>query len=292
MDSRPCPLGLAALALAAALAMPRRASADAPPSPKPASDQAPPPAAADDDEDAGPDAGARRPAARDTRVGQLLIGGKYGFIAPAGHLAPPRPALDVGGTGMTFGGTLGIGISRNVALQATGGYSLFSAPPGCTVGCKGHSVDLGLGFTYHLVQGLAVDPWASYGVGFRIATYTTNIDLNGADKGIPNTQHYQGFDFARIGLGADFFPSPFIGIGPYFSVDVGASMSPEEAPLTAGQTPVTGVATYAFFQLGVHLVFDPFVPLRSGGPPRARSTQAARGGSDGFDGFDGKRPGI
>lgn len=255
------PLCLAVFSLAAALAAPLRASAEPPP----------PAPKVDADDEAGPDAGSRHPLAPDMRTGNIYLAGKFGVTPPAGHLAlvPPnsltasRATADITGTGMSFGGTLGVGISRHASFDASGAYSLFGSPTGCGTQCKGHSYDLGLGLSYHVAQGVAVDPWGSFGLGYRAATFITKVDTSGAATGVPNTQQYRGFDFARIALGADFYPTPFFGFGPYFEVDVGASLNPP-----AGSPPVTGVATYAFVHFGVRLAFDPFRSASASSRPR------------------------
>jgi hypothetical protein len=262
---------LPALALAAVLTAPLRALAEPPP-PAPTAD------VDDDDDEAGPEAGARRPAASDMRTGNLFLGGKVAVTAPGGKLGPSPPntlntsraTADITSTGVSFGGLLGVGLGRHASLQVEGEYSRFGAPTGCTSGCKGQSYDLGLGFAYHLAQGVAVDPWASFGMGYRAATFITNVDLSGAAAGVLNEQRYRGFDFARIALGADFYPAPVFGFGPYFEVDVGASLSPAVANVSP---PPTGTAFYAFVHFGLRVTLDPF--RRAGSSSRPRSAMGA-----------------
>src|SRR5262249_21336108 len=99
-----------------------------------------------------------------------------------------------------------------------------------------------------------------------------NVDFGGAPTGKLNDQHYQGLDFTRIGLGADFYPTSFFGFGPYFEVDVGASLRP---PLPDLFPPPTGVAVYAFVHFGLRVAFDPIRGVRAS-PSRARGAQAHR----------------
>jgi hypothetical protein len=244
----PLPCALAALAFAAALAAPRPAVAEPPP-----------PAAApidEDDEDEGAQAGTRRAAAPDTRVGHLLIDPRVSVTVPVGRLTSLAAAGDVTGTGVSFGGLVGLGISRYVVVEASGSYSLFSGPSDCST-CKGRGFDLGLGFSYHLAQGVAIDPWASFGVGLRSATFTADAKGNKLSDGADET--YRGFDFARISLGADFYPLPSLGLGPYVEADVGTNFARPDSS--------SGLATYAFLHVGVRIAIDPF---RSGSPrPRA-----------------------
>jgi hypothetical protein len=244
---------LAALAFASAVAAPLHA---AEPPPKAA------PSGADDDEEEGPEAGKRRAAAPDTRFGHLLIDPRTSVTIPVGRLTSLASAGSVTGTGVSFGGVVGFGISRYVAVEASGGYSLFSGPSDCS-GCRGRGFDLGLGFSYHLAQGVAIDPWASFGVGFRSATFRADIDARGKKLDKPSDQSYRGLDFARIALGADFYPLPALGLGPYVEADVGTNVSRPGA---------SGLATYAFIHVGVRIALDPF---RSGSP-RPRTTVGRR----------------
>jgi hypothetical protein len=236
------------LTFAAALAAPIHSAAQpSPPAPAPA-------AASDEEDEEGPEAGKARAAAPDTRSRHILIDPRVDVTVPVGRLSSLAAASDVTGTGVSFGGVLGVGISRYVALEAAGGYSLFAGPPDCTR-CTGRGFDLGLGFSYHLAQGIAIDPWASFGVGFRSATFTADAKGKEAD----GPQSYRGLDFARIALGADFYPLAPLGFGPYIEADVGTNFSRPGSG--------SGLGTYAFFHFGVRIALDPF---RSGSPrPRA-----------------------
>lgn len=260
---------LAAGSLAAALAAPLPCRAQEPPPPK--------------EPELEPGAGTPRPPPPDGRTGHLLIYPRFSYTGGAGSLAALSPieaittsttTRDVVGAGMSFGGVIGVGIARAASLQVDGSYTMFAAPSTCD-NCKGSSFDLGLGLAYHLTQGIAVDPWGSFGVGIRKQSYTILRDL-----ALPRTstdlldQAYFGFDFARIALGADFYPLPYVGIGPYFEADVGTNLSRPDPTYTA--------SVYAFFQVGVRLAFDPF--RRAETPPS--STQAA-GGNSGNHGVGG-----
>jgi hypothetical protein len=276
----PLPFALAALAFAAALLAPARVSAQTPS----------PEAAASEEEDEELRTAKALPRAPDTRAGHLFITAKAGLEGPVGSFGRGTTSGNFAGLGGNFGGVIGLGLGRHVVVEATGGYSLLSGPttltgPNQCVGCNGRSLDLGLGFSYHLAQGVAVDPWGSFGLGFRTASFTTATDPNtgkpvqdaqGTDISAAKTQSFRGLDFARIGLGADFYPAPAFGLGLYFQANVGVrtggSLGEKGFNPSLPAETLVGPPVYAFLQIGLRIALDPF---RSASP-RPRSTEARR----------------
>jgi hypothetical protein len=201
-------------------------------------------------EESEAEAGTPRPAAPDLRAGHFFVIGKASLVGPAGsidsELAPP----EVSDAGASFGGIVGIGLSRYAVLEAFGSYALLD---GNCAGCKARSFDAGLGFSYHLAQGLAIDPWISYGVAFRSFEFEANnlLDLGSAEV----SGSYTGLDFARIAIGADFYPVPGFGFGPFVELDLGTFVDRDRNPGDPGPDP--GASVHAFFQLGVRVAIDP-----------------------------------
>ncbi|XYI03330.1 hypothetical protein ACMHYB_27630 [Sorangium sp. So ce1128] len=224
--------------------------------------------AVDEEEELGPEAGAKRPAAPDERAGHLLLQGRAGYSQPFGSLAVDQPVSDRVSGGLAFGANVGIGLSRVTVLEASGSYALLSAAGGCS-GCSGRSLDLGLGFVYHLAQGLAVDPWISYGVGYRRAVLTWSEDPAAGQTAPDDVFH--GLDVARIALGADFYPVSSFGLGVFAELDAGTYLSrPGEG---------SRAAAYGFFQFGLRLALDPMprgprTPSASAGTSRRMAIQA------------------
>ena len=222
------------------------------------------------------DLGKARPAAPDTRTGHLYLQPRLTVVAPAGKLAAApvtspnagTPTSQLAGTGAGFGATLGVGITRHAVLEAVAQYTSFGAPIACP-DCNGSSIDLGLGLSYHLAQGVAIDPWISYGVGLRFATFHAQpASATGGPTGLAAVdQAFRGFDVARIAMGADFYPIPILGLGPFFEADVGTAFSRANPSKVS---PALGPAVYGFFQIGLRIAFDPFQrPLRAAGPAKA-----------------------
>jgi hypothetical protein len=252
-----------------------------------------------DDEALDPAAGVARPAAADTRAGHVYLDAKVDVVAPVGVFSPGTPSIprvqatgsrpaiparaavpgtatsDILGTGARFGGVIGYGIGRNGVLEANGAYTRYAGGVGCT-GCAPTSFDLGIGFSYHLAQGVAIDPWSNFGLGFRQTTFTS-ASVDAAGKTTPLAYTYRGLDIARLGLGADFYPAPTFGLGLYFEAAVGTNVS-QAAPVISRyslDTPLDpgGRGFYGFLHVGLRLAFD---PLRSGSlRPRGRTASRA-----------------
>lgn len=208
--------------------------------------------------------GTPRPAAVDQRSMHLLIHAKAGFSAPAGSIAEDLPFSEVAGIGPSFGGSLGLGLSRYLVLEASASYALLSAQDTCAECTKrSSSFEIGLGFAYHLAQGFAFDPWLSYGVGFRTATLSGARIRSSTGVGDIADGSFQGLDFARIGLGGDFYPLPALGLGAYFEAALGTSIRRPE--------PEIGSSVYGFFSFGLRVALD---PMRRA--PSVSGTAAAR----------------
>ncbi len=259
-------------ALAGALALPSVASAQQ----KPAQ-QAEPDLSGDDSES---DPGPARPAAPDQRTGHLYIDGKVAVSGLTGSVDTDVAAKTLAGTGLTTGGTLGIGISRYVVLQAFGEATFFSSPGGCNIGCSGKSWAAGLGLRFHPVQGLAFDPWGSFGVGYRYATFraqdpSADIDFSHPTASDFKTQVFQGIDIARLSFGGDFYPTPVFGFGAFVEGDFGTFLS-RAKPLLMLPADATSVPTpYALFQAGVRITFDPFRTRRELSKPQVGLSRGA-----------------
>jgi hypothetical protein len=186
------------------------------------------------------------------------VGGSY--LAPLGNLAAGIAASDrvSGGPGVT--GSLGFGLSRHTSFQIQGTYGWLSGAGACP-SCTANTVALGLGLTYHLVQGIAFDPWVGVGVGYRTMNLTVPVTAGG--DALAGGGRYHGIDFARVALGGDFYPHPVFGIGPYVEAAFGSyRLRPvQDAP-----------SIYAFVQVGLRLVLD---PLRGGRITPQRATARA-----------------
>jgi hypothetical protein len=209
------------------------------------------------EEELGPEAGVKRPAGLDERTGHVLVQAKVGYSQPLGRIAAGLPASNVVSGGAAFGASVGLGLNRGAVLEVSASYARLSAASQCPA-CAGSSFDLGLGLVYHIAQGIAFDPWISYGAGYRRATFSGSTGLS-AVEGFPEDA-FHGLDLARVALGGDFYPAPAFGIGAFVELGAGTYLSrPDDF----------GAAAYGFLQVGLRLAFD---PLPRGTRASARAT--------------------
>jgi hypothetical protein len=217
---------------------------------------------------AGPpeDIGVERPEPPDQRTGHIYLAGSFGAIGPAGEVSALVPAQSIAGVGYDFGATLGVGLGRYGVLQAYGNRTVFTSPANCNMGCSGLAYALGLGVVYHLIQGIAVDPWGSFGMGYRTATF--EVVAPGNSNNVTVSQFYQGFDVARIAFGGDYYPVPWLGFGPFVEADVGTNLHRPAPLVTLPPNVIEGPRVYGFFQIGVRIALD---PMRQGSLPRVKA---------------------
>lgn len=236
------------------------------------------PASSTEDPTVEPSGGNKREAAPDERTGHIYLAGNVGATGALGTVpvatqavTVATPLTDLVGPGLTAGGILGIGVSRHATLQLFGDYTAFSRSLTCVGPCAGRSFAAGLGLTYHLAQGLALDPWGSYGIAFRQATF----DAMESNDLLEKSRVFRGLDIARIALGGDFYPTPHLGVGLFVEGDFGTFLRMPVRTIPVPTDTANGGSVYAHFQIGLRIVLD---PLRRSPAPTpqgwARSTSS------------------
>jgi hypothetical protein len=152
------------------------------------------------------------PNARDLLGGHVVLAGALGAKWPFGSLNDQQTQRSELGPGLALNLDLGVGLSRTVVLGVWGEFDDYSAPPLCAA-CSAKSFAGGPFLRYHAVQGARFDPWAAFGVGVR----QTNIDNGGQ-----SSEHFFGAELLRLSLGADWYATSNIAIGPYVELDMGS----------------------------------------------------------------------
>jgi hypothetical protein len=170
--------------------------------------------------------------ARDTLGGHLDVGVNAAMLVPFGDVVAGVPQSRTMGIGLSLGGDVAYGISRTVML---GAYVDVGRPDAEAPGQSVTTISAGPQIRYHLVQGMAFDPWASAGLGFR---YTKD-----------GSTSFTGVDWCRLALGGDWYPSPNFGFGPFVAMSLGTFF---------GSSPgsINNVGLNAHFLLGGRIVFD------------------------------------
>lgn len=193
-----------------------------------------------------PGDGVTRDAAPDLRRGAILVSVGTGLFAPAYSTLPGVDLTTTLSSSVAFRGALGVGLSRHVSLEVLGSYGQLSAGESCTT-CSANSFSMGLGMTYHLAQGLAFDPWGSFGVNYRTMTF-----IDPGRSAVDGAGSYSGWDFARIALGGTFYPTSFLGLGPYLEASFGGFRILPDSHSNG--------ALYTFIDFGLRVTFDPLRP--------------------------------
>jgi hypothetical protein len=212
------------------------AEAEPPPEPQPTAAPGPrkPSSQSRDREPEDPEAGRRRPDAPDLLAGHFLMALDGGVWVPSSGLLPEFPELgdvEVGGTAHL---RLGMGLNRYLVLGLDGGFANVPRHSDTCDGCGVWSIEAGAHLAFRLTQGFALEPWASYGAGYR-----HNLVMLAASE-----ETVSSVDVAKLALGADWYPSSFFGFGPYIETDIGVRVSGD-------------VAGYAVFHTGLRIAFDP-----------------------------------
>jgi hypothetical protein len=209
------------------------------PQPEPQAEPAPQPKKPQRD----PDEGIARPDGEDLRGLHPLIDLGAGVWVPSTPLFPSDlPGFGSPPVGVTANGSLALGLNRYVVLELQGGFAW--APADCD-GCDAKSVVGGAAIAYHLAQGFAFDPWASFGMAYRHVFLTYQADPATAAAGEANaSDQFSALDFVRLGLGGNFYPAPLFGFGPYIELDVGVRS-------------FSDAVFYAAFHGGLRFSFDP-----------------------------------
>lgn len=136
--------------------------------------------------------------------GHVQVGISAGYAAPFGKLSKEQAHTDRAGGGGSFGLSLNYGLDRFVTLGAYGQYSLFWDSKNCP-DCSAAEWGAGLAVGYHLVQGLRIDPWISYGLGWR--------SLRAEDGG--ERTSYGALEWMRLGMGTNWFLTSGVALGPF-----------------------------------------------------------------------------
>jgi hypothetical protein len=209
------------------------------------------------------DEGEPKPYAEDERSGHLLLRGTAALAAPAGSVAEGVGFGDAGATGGAFGGGIGIGLSRYVELDASASVLLLGEPDRC-VGCSLTGFSASLGLSYHLAQGVAIDPWVRFGAGFR----SIDVDTDASTRvGRAPSGTYLGVDVAQLALGASFAPVGGVAFGPFIGLDLGTFLERPSQRTESGGELALGGSTYAVFQAGLRFELDPVRWFGGAAPP-------------------------
>jgi hypothetical protein len=181
------------------------------------------------------------PPARDTLGGRLALSMGGGLVVPFGPLEAEVPWRDTTGHGPGIDLEPAVGVSRSVMVGVWLGASRLGRGDLCQ-DCSTLTAAGGPLVRFHLVQGLKLDPWVSAGVGLRSIRVAADERLD-----------YLGIDWLRATVGADWYASPHLAVGPFVQLLAGASVDrPQSSPLDERPFDDHG-SVYWMFSSGLRL---------------------------------------
>lgn len=169
--------------------------------------------------------------------GHFQVGGTGVLLAPFGNVAEDVGHLSRGGPGGGAQIDLGFGVDRFVFLGAYGEVQWLGASDSCS-SCSATTIGAGLFARYHLVQGMRFDPWVSYGLGYRGLS-------SESDDG---STSYVGLEWLRLQLGATWYATSQLGLGPVLQLGAGTMISRPDGESPGG--------THFRAQLGLRIALD------------------------------------
>jgi hypothetical protein len=144
-------------------------------------------------------------------VNALEIGTEIGFAQGFGRLNAARPFSAGAGPGSAAGVSVGYRIDPRFSIAAEGQYSQFARPLTSPEGSQVRGVTTGVNLTYHLQPTMRLDPWVSYGVGYR-----------GIGESQPGTASAMShaIELGKLRAGIDLRTTPSIAVGPVIGADL------------------------------------------------------------------------
>ena len=198
-----------------------------------------------------------RPTPADDRSGRPTIGLQLGWQRIFGSAEDNVLRSSFASWGAAPGLQLAFPVTRHFAVEGWGSLASFkNHTDDCRV-CTASTFSLGIGAVYHLVDGIAFDPWFSAGVGYRkthLATPDFSVD-------------YTGFDFLRWTMWMDYYPARYIGFGPYTTLALGEYAS---RSIPGG---MSGHPVHSTFEAGMRVVFRPFLDTKRRRAPSLMSLE-------------------
>ena len=139
------------------------------------------------------------------------LGLTMGYTQPLGQFSALRGVESIVGPGFAPGLNLAYRISPHVSLGIAGEYHESQANDGLPTGSHVRGVSVNLNGSYHFMPYNFIDPYVQLGTGYR--------GIWEVPSGAPNRDQ-QGFQIARLQLGADYRVSKDVALGPYVAADL------------------------------------------------------------------------
>jgi hypothetical protein len=152
-------------------------------------------------------------------------------------VAQDVPQAAHAGFGEGLQGDLSYGLSRHLMLGAYVEQSWLGGSNKCS-DCNAQSFGAGAFARYYLAQGLRLNPWLSYGLGY------TDLRSSGSQQDAT----YAGLDWMRLQMGTDWSVAKYFSVGPTVGLNAGTMVDRPAGEFVGGP--------YVRFHFGLRLALD------------------------------------
>jgi hypothetical protein len=171
------------------------------------------------------------------------LGVASGYAQGFGRTAPSRAVQDTAGPGIGFALALGYRIDPKWSIGAYGGFQDLSSG---TLDAHARAMNAGFHAEYHVAPYTRVDPWVRVGAGYR-AFWEVHASAN-------ENVARQGFELAKIDVGADLRVGEKVALGPMVGADLNAMIW--QMPYGGTNASMATAQFSAFVFAGVQGTFD------------------------------------
>ncbi len=188
------------------------------------------------------------PPAPDKLGGHVQFGASLGWAVPFAKLGSGLKQGDVMSSGPGVGVDVGLGVSRSLVIALWGQAAFIGSADTCR-DCRTTSWAGGPWVRFHLAQGVRFDPWIGAGLGWRTTTVRTNR----------GESSYSGPEWFRVVVGADWYPTRSLGMGPILEFATGTyTHRPTTLPVPRRPSEPMNEGTTSHWQFvaGLRVVFD------------------------------------
>ena len=186
-----------------------------------------------------------RPTPPEFRSFRPTFGAHIGLGRPAGSAEEGLRLPNAAPWGYLPGFEVRLPITRHVSLEGFGNFGQFNGGTDLCPKCSLGTTLFGGGVVYHLLDGVPLDPWLSFGLGYR----TTKVTFDGVQSFT-----YKGVEPVRIAMGMDRYVLPQLGLGLYADLSFGQFSQRDPGPFREDRVG----AVHTFFSFGVRGVLSPF----------------------------------
>jgi outer membrane protein W len=194
----------------------------------------------------------------------LELGVAAGYAQGVGDIAKGRGTVqDLSGPGGAFEVDVGYRLSPQFMIGVYGTGAQFAKGDSLADGTDVRSVTAGVQANYHFRPNYTVDPWVGLGSGWRGLWLSPDA---GKDTSM------QGWELARLQVGADYRISPEVAITPVLGADLSMYLT-ENGPGLSGYTNISDPRVNVAFFAGIGARFD--VLGKTGGTTASASQNAS-----------------